>query len=260
MSDDDEAKKKSSILKKLDHYVSEDYDQIIVDYLVNGYTDVEKAKSILRKRDEHYRLNNINEEHRTLWSQYHSNFTTPQDVFIANQIRFLRDHIDDLNIRDVVQAVNFIRELDPLQAVDELLDRSIELFAAKVEPGDRKWLNAFRLDSATVQRVQEKLAHKSVNFSMQELFVALAGSNSWNPKDIQHLIHYSDDDYFHWITTEKDHDVIELLVDFLARFGQQQNADEVAIISRVRSALERVKERSDLDRFRVEYLIEGKKH
>ena len=102
------------------------------------------------------------------------------------------------------------------------------------------------------------IAAKTKKYSIRELFVALAGSDSWNPRDIKHLLKYSEEDFYEWIATEKSEDVVDLLKEFLQRFGTQ-NEDEKTIVARIQSALDKIKERSPIDRYRVEILIE-KKH
>lgn len=68
---------------------------------------------------------------------------------------------------------------------------------------------------------------------------------------------FTEDDYFTWITTESELDVPSLVGEFLRRFGS--NDDEKQVITLIRKALDKIKERSALDRCRVEYLIEKTK-
>ena len=255
-SNDDRVREKLGILKTL-KFIAEDQDKIIAEYLVNGYVDFRDYEEILRIRNEQYRLNNVNDKFRELWTKYHSNFSTSQEEFVEGQVQLLKNHVEDLSIKDVAPTVDFIRELDKSQDLAAVLDRSIDLFVRQAKSIDHHSLHMMRLKPEVLQKIQDKFAENNHNYSITQLFIELAGSNGWDPGNIQYLKNVSEEDYFTWISTEKGENVISLLTTFLRRFGNA-NDDERAVVQRIRSALERVKERSQLDRFRVEYLIEGK--
>jgi hypothetical protein len=52
-----------------------------------------------------------------------------------------------------------------------------------------------RMEPEVVAKIEEKLAAKTKDYSLTELFVALAGDDSWNRGDIKHLLKYSEDDF-----------------------------------------------------------------
>lgn len=257
LSKDEDDKSRFEILKKL-NFLPEDQDAVIAEYLINGYVDFPAFEELLGSKNEQYRISNINERHREIWGKYHSNFTASQEEFIELQKKFLEEHIHDLGVRDVAATVRFIRELDPQVELDELLSQSIDLFVSKVDRVDRHDLHMLRMEPDVISKIEEKLAAKTEDYSIKELFVALAGSNSWNPGDIKHLLKFTEEDFYTWITAEESVDVVDLIKEFLQRFGHQ-NEDEKTVVERIKSALEKVKNRSSIDRCRVEYLIENKK-
>jgi ATP-dependent Lon protease len=257
LSKDEDDKSRFEILKKL-NYLPEDQDAVIAEYLNNGYVDFSAAKELLTKKNEEYRLTNINESHRQIWRKYHSNFNTPQKEFIELQERFLKEHINDLGVRDVAATVEFILELDPEVNLENLMNKSIDLFVSKVERVDRHDLHSLRMQPKIIEKIEEKLSAKTKDYTIKELFVALAGSNGWNPSDIKHLLSFSENDFYEWITKEDSADVVSLVEEFLKRFGHQ-NEDEKNVVERIKGALEKVKDRSPIDRCRVEYLIENRK-
>jgi hypothetical protein len=257
LSKDEDDKSRFEILKKL-NYLPEDQDAVIAEYLNNGYVDFSAAKELLTKKNEEYRLTNINESHRQIWRKYHSNFNTPQKEFIELQERFLKEHINDLGVRDVAATVEFILELDPEVNLENLVNKSIDLFVSKVERVDRHDLHSLRMQPKIIEKIEEKLSAKTKDYTIKELFVALAGSNGWNPSDIKHLLSFSENDFYEWITKEDSADVVSLVEEFLKRFGHQ-NEDEKNVVERIKGALEKVKDRSPIDRCRVEYLIENRK-
>lgn len=256
LSKDDEDKGRLDVLKKL-NFMQEEQDVVIAEYLVNGYVDFSRFNDLLADKNKQYRSTDINKRYREIWRKYHSSFVASQDEFIELQTKFLKEHIKDLAVGDVSSTVTFIRGLDPKIDLEPLLTESIELFVSKVDRLDRHEMHMLRMDPDVIARIEEKLAAKTQNYSTTELFVALAGSDSWNPEGIKYLLKYTEDDFFEWITTENSVNVIDLLIEFLRRFGNQ-NEDEKIVVARIREALEKIKERSPIDRCRVEYLIEDK--
>ena len=257
LSKDEKDNERLEFLKKM-QFIAEDQDTVIVEYLINGYVDFFNFHNPLASKNEQYRLSNINEQFRSIWSKYHSGFVVPQDEFIASAMSFLKKHVRDLRLSDVSSTVTFIRRLDPKCDLIALLNESIDLFVSQVDRSDGHDLQMLNLAPEVRSVIEEKLAAKTMQYSIRELFVALAGSDSWNPRDIKHLLKYSEEDFYEWIATEKSEDVVDLLKEFLQRFGTQ-NEDEKTIVARIQSALDKIKERSPIDRYRVEILIE-KKH
>lgn len=243
------------ILKKL-KYLPEEQDQIIFKYLVDGYVDLTLFEDLLHSKNKQYRLNDVNENYREIWQKYDSNFVVSQEEFIRLQSDFLKKHIRDLNVSDVAEAVKFINKLDPSINLEPLLSESIELFITKLNKSDQRNLSTLRMDPEIISRIEEKLAIETQDYSIAELFFKLAGSDSWHRGDIKHLLKYSEEDFLTWITTEQSLNVIDLLIIFFRRFGDQ-NEDEKIVVSTVRKALDKVKERSPLDKYRVEHLIEN---
>jgi hypothetical protein len=248
-------KERFSILRKLD-YSFDSFDIVIGDYLRNGYVDFEKHVDVLRKDDEQVRIQGINQQHRDIWTKYNSNFVITQEEFISQQIEFLKKHLYDLSVRDVAQTVTFIHELDPSHDLYELLERAIDHFLSKLERVDRFDIRNLSLAPELLERIRTKLAKLEPKYPLGETIVALAGSNSWHPDDLSRLDRFSEGDFFEWITAEDKLDVIQLVGEFLARFSSNESAR--ITVDRIQAALARVKSRSQIDRLRVEQLIDRK--
>lgn len=255
LSKDEKRREKLDALRKL-RFMREEQDVVIAEYLLGGHVDLSRFSGLMQEKDEQYRLSDITEKHRDIWSKYHYGFCVTQDEFIGLEAKFLEDHGNDLGVQDVASAVSFIRKLDEDINLDPLLEESIDLFVSKVDKVDVEYLKITGMDLDTIQRIQEKLSGKARDYSITESFVALAGGNGWNPKDIRYLVRYTEDDFFSWIISEDSVSVIGLLREFLRRFGSR-NEDERGVVDRVMAALERVRERSPIDRCRVDFLIKG---
>jgi hypothetical protein len=248
-SKEEEDKERFKILEKLD-YRPEDQDSLIVEYLINGHADFVEFEDLLQSRDEFYRISAIHDEYRGIWSSYYRNFIATQDEFISHQKSFIRSHISDLGIADVDSAIGFIKQLDPAQDVEQLLEDSIELYISKIKdlPRDRIFMHNLRPE--TRARIMEKLVTGRKEYSLAELFVALAGSDSWDSTNLQYLDKYSKEDIYNWIVKEKSADVMRLLKEFLVRFSLENS-----LIDKIHTSLDKVKRRSPIDRCRVELIL-----
>jgi hypothetical protein len=238
------------VMRQLD-FAPSDEDPLIAEYLISGHADLTKWADVLRRRQEQTRVGDINQKHREIWERYHHGFVTSQSEFIDAQCEFLRKHVDELRLQDVAASVKFIKELDPKIDLSFVLSRSVERFVELNKIGDVDDLDRLGVDPSILELIQDRLTFKTQNHSMKELFVDLAGSDSWNPRDIKHMVAFTVEDYYQWITTEDSVDTVGLLREFLRRFGRE-TGDEQVVIGRIKDALRKVSSRSRIDRFRVE--------
>jgi hypothetical protein len=256
-SENDEKKERFRVLEEI-NYLPEDQDQVVADYLVDGYVDFERHRALLEEKNEQKRLGDINQKHREIWSKYHSNFLTFQDDFIRDQIEFLKGHVADLSVRDVASAMKFVQKLDDSQDLSAVLEQSIDLFISRLDRFKRHDFDFMDMDPDVVAKIQSRMAEKTREYSITELLVSLADRNGWNPGDFPHLRRFSEDDFYTWAESNDRGDVISLLRRFLERFGGAEGED-AEVINRLRSALARLRERSNLDQARVDFGI-LKKH
>jgi hypothetical protein len=253
LSKNDEEKERFKVLVEI-NYLPEEQDQVVADYLIDGYVDFERYRALLKAKNEQRRLGDINQMHREIWANYHSNFQTSQEEFIRDLIEFLKQHVTDLGLRDVASAVKFVQELDDSQDLSAILNQSIDLFVSKVDRIDRHDFDLMDMDPEVVAQVQIRLAEKTREYSITELLETLAHRNGWNPSDFPHLRRFSEEDFYTWAVSNDSDNVIAQLRCFLERFGGAEGED-AKVISRLNSALERLKERSNLDKARVDFGI-----
>ena len=99
------------------------------------------------------------------------------------------------------------------------------------------------MEPEVVAKIEEKLTAKTPVYTIAELFVMLAGRNSWNPSDIKYLLRYSEQDIFNWIIKESSVDVVALLSEFICRFGtQNENENQKSVVEKLRNVLEQVQQ------------------
>ena len=256
-SKDEDDKVKSELLSKV-KYFYEDQDAIIIDYLQNGCVDLTNYLGMLEEKDEAYRKSGIQDIRMKLWKDNYSTFAVSQEDFILAQRQFLEQYVDDLSPREVYEAVEFMRKIDDSVNLSVYLEKSINRFVGKANCDDLDDYMGYGWTKELIGVIKEKMAVKDNPYSINDLFVMLAGGNSWHPKYISYMRRFVVDDYYQWILKETNVDVIGLLREFFQRF-RNLDGDDGVVIERLREALNKIKMRSNLDRARVEYLIEQKR-
>ncbi len=95
---------------------------------------------------------------------------------------------------------------------------------------------------------------------------SLAGSNGWNSDEIKLLRGRTESEWLEWIssfnsfqeTTESGDfysNVFHLVATFLRRFKSVADAEDQAILQKIKGALEQLRARSPVDKLRVEMLF-----
>lgn len=248
MDSDDEQKEKYRVLQDTNHF-PEEFDQVIVDYLLDGYVNIEGYKDILSKVNEQYRVSNIGSNYRELWKTYETNFKVSQDVFIEKSIRFLQDHIEDICLKEVDNLVAFIKRIDPFQNLDAIMDQAIDLHVERLEDRDIIYSTLSKeISEKVLQKIKEKTVKK---IPITDLIYKLAMRDSWNSADIEFLSIYEKGDFYKWII-DGDDNVILMILSFFERFDRpDKNKITESVISKIKAALDDVKSRTKLDEMRV---------
>jgi hypothetical protein len=248
LDDDDEQKEKYKVLNDTNHF-PENFDQVIVDYLLDGYVNIKKYEDILSKANEQYRVSDISSIYQELRKTFDSNFKVPQDVFITKSIEFLENHVKDLYLQEVIDLTNLIKKIDSSKNFDSILDKAIDIHVQRLEDRDIIYSS---LPKRIADKLNKKIKEKTVKkIPITDLFNKLAIRDSWNPADIEFLSIYEKDDFYNWIIQEEDK-VILLIHSFFERFDRpDKNKMTESVISKIKAALDDVKSRSNLDELRV---------
>ena len=257
VSKNDEEKKRFSVLAEL-NYVPEDEDQVVVDYLRDGYVDFESRKALLEEKNEQKRIGDINQKHREIWAKFRSNFQTTQEKFVRDQIAFLKKHVSDLGIASVASTVKFLQGIDDTVDLSDVLDQSIDLLVSKTECFDRHDVYFMDMDREVLFEIEKRMEEKTQKYTITELIEALSDRDGYNPSDFSYLHRFSEDDFYEWAESSDADNLVFSLRYFFERFGNLEGEDS-NVMDRLRSALKRLKARSNLDAARVDGVILQKK-
>jgi len=253
-NEDPKELEKRNFLETLE-FIPDEIDQVIIDFLQNGYIEYDYYKQLLEKKNEFGKNQTLNAIHREIWRKFHSNFVTSQEDFVKEQASFLQENAEGLSLRDLIVATEFLKELDESLNFDDLTELAIDRYVENIDRFESLDLDHRLLTPAWINRIKEKFESKPKKYSIGTLFEMLAGTDSHYPEDLKHLLGFSEDDFFQWLTTEKELKVISLTTRFIRRFSDNNEEGNV-IISRIKSALERIKLRSKLDCLRIKNFIE----
>jgi hypothetical protein len=236
------------LLEKLG-YLPDKCDQVVVDYIKNGYVNWDEYKDLLASAAEKSKFDTVNAEHRALWQTFHHGFIKNQAEFISEHLAFLHEHTDELRLADVWASVNFLKELDPECKADGLLDAAIDRFVESADSTDASYLFRMGLPKEIIEKIEPRLTAKQTPKSIKDLFLLLTHSGGWNPSDLKYFTHFTPDQIYEWITSETTVDVVGVLKEFLSRFSSDPQASDST--AKVKAAIARVKARSPFDARRV---------
>ncbi len=248
LDDDDMQKEKYKVLDDTNHF-PESFDQVIVDYLLDGYVNIEMYEEILSKANEKYRVSDISSAYQELRNTFDSNFKTSQKTFITKSIEFLNNHVNDLYLQEVIDLTNLINKIDPSIKFESIFDTAIDIHVERLDERDIIYSS---LPEKIADKLKQKIKNRKIKrIPISDLFNKLVMRNSWNTADIEFLSIYEKDDYYDWITQEDDK-VILMIHSFFERFDRpDKNEITESVILKIKAALDDVKSRSKLDELRV---------
>jgi KAP-like P-loop domain-containing protein len=234
-------------------YSKQDFDPQIIEYLQTGKFNEVELKKALTLFNERELKNQTQQKLRLVWGLYNDNFQGTKPEVLKAFSDFVTEHLKDLaygELKQICDLVTAIGHEDITQKwkkdfiksnIQTLTIDSAEFF--KKETSDPEVLEIlFKRE----KDIQQKISLKSVVYK-------LVNDRSWNPKDEIFLNSFSEDDYYKWIETEKDTDLLPTLREFYRTFVSSGHNDIWKSVGvKFVGALKKLSQRSDLDRYRVQ--------
>jgi hypothetical protein len=236
------------LLEKLG-YLPDKCDQVVVDYIKNGYVNWDEYNDLLTSAAAKSKFDAVNAEHRAIWQTFHHGFIKNQAEFISEHLAFLHKHSGELRLADIWASASFLKELDPECKVEGVIDAAITRFIESADSTDASYLFRMGLPQEIIDKIEPRLTAKQTPKSIKDLFLLLTHSGGWNPSDLKYFTHFTPDQIYEWITSETTVDVVGVLKEFLSRFSSDPKASDST--AKVKAAIARVKARSPFDARRV---------
>jgi len=248
-------------------YCPAPHHSMILDFFRHGIVDLESYKGALRVNDVNERLARFNSECEMISQQFRLGFYVSQEKLLGDLQEFLAHHSGDISIRHAFGAAKFLQscgvEVDPA-----LLEKSIESHMEREPELDIYSMNFRLLPDSVREDVKNRYEAKGSSQSISLLLQRLAGSSVWNQDEIRLLRGRTEDEWFEWIANHNgEHetesngelisDVFHLVGTFLDRFQAIEDEADKATLSKIGSALERLRSRSSVDRQRVECFFDS---
>jgi hypothetical protein len=237
---------------------------MILDFFVHGIVYLDSYKGLLRINEQNERLAKFNYKYDMIMSQFSSGFFVPQNKLLNDLLELLERHSGDLSIGRTCEAIEFLQSCE-VDVDPSYLEKAIVSFLER-EPE----LNVYSINFTSLpvpvredikKRYEAKGSSQSISMSMQRL----AGSKDFDPDEIRLVREYTEDQWLEWISnynmeheTELNRefmsDVFHLVGTFLKRYANTPEHADQETLKRINSALETLRQRSQVDRLRVEML------
>ncbi|MCB9420607.1 MAG: hypothetical protein H6667_12440 [Ardenticatenaceae bacterium] len=238
-------------LKLLDYYKTK-YDQIILDYLANGYVDFERYKYQLERIEKDLKLLKIEQDYNKIWDKFKSNFQVNENEFISELHQFVIEHFDDMGQNEIYRALRFIKDVKPIIDIDDLS----ESYLTKFPPHEsmlKHYICNLKVSSGTEIKIRKLYSEKERTLSLSEIFEELSWEEDWrNLELIIKFSEYSEEEIYQWILEEKRTNFLELLEKFV--YSLTRVKDGKIIFGKIKFALKKIEQRSEFDKKRLQYL------
>jgi hypothetical protein len=245
-------------------YMPAPHHRMILDFFVHGIVYLDSYKGLLRINEQNERLAKLNYKYDMIMSQFSSGFFVPQNKLLNDLLELLERHSGDLSIGRTCEAIEFLQSCE-VDVDPSYLEKAIVSFLER-EPE----LNVYSINFTSLpvpvredikKRYEAKGSSQSISMSMQRL----AGSKDFDPDEIRLVREYTEDQWLEWISnynmeheTELNRefmsDVFHLVGTFLKRYANTPEHADQETLKRINSALETLRQRSQVDRLRVEML------
>ncbi len=237
-------------------------DEFIAKYLSDGSFNEDEATKTFQSENSTATNRAIAEKLSDLEFSFYRDFTTTTSILVANATSFLNEHHEQISIWSVADLIKLVRMIEPAANFEHVLAKSKELFIEKMSASgsiELPHLAASKHPELVAEIKSALINHPNITkaFSLSEILVKLAGSDSWNPADIKFMAHFNEEDYYFWLIKEHQIEVTHLIREFLGRFGGTEN--ERTVVEKIRAALHRLSTRSVLDEKRVSMVLGNRK-
>lgn len=252
-----------AFMTRINYYPAQHH-EIILDFFKHGIVDLESYKGALKVNDVNETLSRFNLECERISRQFRLGFFVSQDKLLGDLQEFLEQHSGNISIRKAYDAVRFLQkcgvEVDPMH-----LEKSIDSHVEREPELDMFCIDFRSLPDSVRENIKKRYEAKGSSLSISMLMQRLADSNGLDPNEISLLRGRTEDEWLEWISNHNSEhetelkgeiisDVFHLVGTFLKRFATTPEDADQEILKKINSALETLRQRSNVDRLRVEML------
>lgn len=254
-----EESKLRDVMRSYGHFENSAIDEPLAAYVRDGYCDESRFKQALDLRDADARRDRAGTSWRSVFERYYHGQFGDNETEFRDAIRLLiEEHGALLNGRELDQAVQFLRWLGRDKEAEDLIDRYIDVNSHRPEVFDTRAYSEFQelKDPYIIRRFKEVYVPAEDTRPVFDVALEIVKNDSWNQADIELLVCRTPEQYYELLKTTKTPELRRVCI-WLLEHGTVQgaSAEWVAIADNLRSALQRIRGESNIDRVRVDRLL-----
>lgn len=251
--EEDPEKKKLFDLLNGYKYHSMDFDRVTESFLKDGYIDISSHCTLLEDIEKRQHFSEIQEGHSAQWHKLYDNFSVPAEEYIEGQKAFLHKHYDEIDIFNMEAALRTINKVGGNIDVYNYMDKRLRSLISGVSSIRAIRDEAHRGSKELLDRCEEIYWEVRQPLPIDQVITLMTRDSGWNPEDSIDLEPLSEDDFYDYLTTSDDPELIRKVKKLRTRLPHDDKGKE--ILKKLDFALRRVAERSDIDELRVRNYI-----
>jgi hypothetical protein len=235
---------------------SDELDKYVVDYLRNGYCNMEEFTQDLVECDKKLTAQTSGVELERIYSLLNENFLASPTEVSEQSASMLEQHCMALSWKEVVQLTDFLVKVDPdrdwgnyaQRAMREAIGRANERSITELK-GASRW-------PEITQAIADREHELAAKLGIDELIYRLAGTDGWTPSDFARLDGFSVEELVTYVEQSRRADLLRVLRELIRRAAADQGEPAAPrILEKLRTALASVAQRNVLDEWRVHHIM-----
>ncbi len=236
-------------------------DALILEYLRLGFIDWPAQSKLLAAQEKEHAASRLGVKLQVVWNLIWNNFAADQQTFCREMNAFVAKHGKKMNLAEISQAVDILREFEGSgPVVEALLKSRVDGYLMAAGEDAAMQLNYGGIGKCALEMVRARVEARVATKPLAEAVETLTKHrNSFNPTDAKHLQHCTVDDFYEYMKAAREKEFLSKLERLRGRFGD----DEAGKVARGRfeQALERLARESKINarriRFGVKFPIPG---
>jgi hypothetical protein len=230
-------------------FLPTDADDLIVDYLRNGYCDIARLQSVLSHLNQEYQKREADELLTGIWATVWHSYKANADEIARAAEEYVTKYSDCIPYKYAADLLDFVKKIDgsfDAEAKKAALAKSV---IPTADVGTLRQIQTACGPSEVTEEARTRERELKSRRSIEDLVVALGGSEGWNPADFAELNEYSENDLFEWLSAAQRPYLLATIAEVVTRgqleSGENRGGKEIGV--KFRNVFERFAKRSALD-------------
>ncbi len=239
-------------------FADTDLDVFIVEFLRLGTCDKKGLSEKIGSLNAREIQSQTMARFRDAWLLYNGNFVASANDYLNAMRSLMKTHIHTLAQSEIDSVCEFVARLGQKELADSWRD---EHFEKRVEMVTLEGIPAFRKRTSNptlLAKLDARAEELQRTVSLKELVYGVVKKSGWSPHQVILLNSFREQDYFEWICSDSDPDLVIMLRSFqhTAR-GVTSDGIWNEICAKLDGALRRIAAKDEFNRMRVENLFHG---